>query len=112
MQKIEAVVREERVPVVLAALADHGYGGITMTQVRGHGRQRGVKEQWRGTEFRVDFLPKVKIELVVSDDAADAVVGTICENANTGTVGDGKIWVTPVGRLVRVRTGEAGDVAI
>ncbi|MHB8375435.1 MAG: P-II family nitrogen regulator [Dehalococcoidia bacterium] len=112
MQKIEAILREERLPVVLAALGELGYGGITMTQVRGHGRQRGVTQQWRGNEFRVDFLPKVKVELVVGDDAVDRIVETICEHARTGAVGDGKIWVTPVGKLVRVRTGEVGEAAI
>ncbi len=112
MQKIEAVLREERLPLVLAALGELGYGGITMTQVRGHGRQRGVVQQWRSSEFRVDFLPKVKIELIVGDDIVDRIIETICENARTGAVGDGKIWVTPVSRLVRVRTGEVGEAAV
>ena len=80
--------------------------------VRGNGRQRGVAQQWRGNEFRVDFLPKVKIDLVVDDKDTDAIINTICENARTGAVGDGKIWVTPVSRLVRVRTGETGEAAI
>jgi len=112
MEKITAVLREERLPFVLAALGELGYGGITVSQVRGHGRQRGVKEQWRGTEFRVDFLPKAKIELVVGEQHTDSIVSAICENARTGAVGDGKVWVTPVSRLVRVRTGETGDAAI
>jgi nitrogen regulatory protein P-II 1 len=112
MQKIEAIVREDRLPIILASLGEHGYGGITMSQVRGHGRQRGVVEQWRGNEFRVDFLPKVKIEMIVTDDAADSVINTICENARTGAVGDGKIWATPVTRVVRVRTGEVGEAAV
>ena len=112
MEKISAILREERLPVVLAALGDLGYGGITITPVRGHGRQRGVAQQWRGNEFRVDFLPKVKIDLVVADKDTDAIINTICENARTGAVGDGKIWVTPVSRLVRVRTGETGEAAI
>ena len=112
MQKIEAILREERLPVVLAALGDMGYGGITISPVRGHGRQRGVTQQWRGNEFRVDFLPKVKVELVVSESHADEIIKTICENARTGAVGDGKIWTTPVGRLIRVRTGESGEDAL
>lgn len=112
MQKIEAILREERLPLVLAALGELGYGGITMTQVRGHGRQRGVVQQWRSSEFRVDFLPKVKIELIVGDDIVDRIIETICENARTGAVGDGKIWVTPVSRLIRVRTGEVGEAAV
>ena len=112
MEKIEAVLREERLPVVLAALGELGYGGITISNVRGHGRQRGVVQQWRSTEFRVDFLPKVKIEMIVSDNDTDGVVKTICDNAKTGAVGDGKIWITPVSALVRVRTGETGEAAI
>ena len=112
MEKIEAILREERLPVVLAALSDAGYGGITISQVRGHGRQRGVTERWRGNEFRVDFLPKARIELVVSEKHTDGIINAICENARTGNVGDGKIWVTPVSRVVRVRTGEAGEAAI
>ncbi len=112
MEKIEAILREERLPLVLAALGELGYGGITITPVRGHGRQRGVAQQWRGTEFRVDFLPKVKIELIVDDAHAAEIIDCICENARTGAVGDGKIWVTPVSRLIRVRTGETGEAAI
>src|SRR6185295_2056406 len=98
MEKIEAILREERLPVVLAALGEQGYGGITITPVRGHGRQRGVTQQWRGNEFKVDFLPKVKIELVVSESSAYDIIKTITENARTGAVGDGKIWVTPVSK--------------
>ncbi|HYM14358.1 MAG TPA: P-II family nitrogen regulator [Dehalococcoidia bacterium] len=112
MEKITAILREERLPVVLAALGDLGYGGITISQVRGHGRQRGVAQQWRGNEFRVDFLPKARIELVVGEAMTDKVIEAICENARTGAVGDGKVWVTPVTKLVRVRTGETGDAAI
>ncbi len=112
MEKIEAVLREERLPIVLAALGELGYGGITIAQVRGHGRQRGIKEQWRGNEFRVDFLPKAKIDLVVNESDTEKIIAAICENARTGAVGDGKIWVTPVTRVVRVRTGEVGAAAI
>ena len=112
MEKVEAVLREERLPVVIAALEDAGYGGITISQVRGHGRQRGVTQQWRGSEFRVDFLAKAKIELIVADKDVDTIVKAIVDNARTGAVGDGKIWVTPVNRIVRVRTGEVGEAAI
>ena len=112
MEKIEAILREERLPVMLAALGDLGYGGITITPVRGHGRQRGVVQQWHGNEFKVDFLPKVKIELIVANPHTDQIVKTICENARTGNVGDSKIWVTPVSRIVRVRTDEEGEAAI
>jgi nitrogen regulatory protein P-II 1 len=112
VEKISAILREERLPVVLAALGDLGYGGITITAVRGHGRQRGVAQQWRGNEYRVDFLAKVKIELIVADKDVDAIANAIVENARTGAVGDGKIWATPIARLIRVRTGETGEGAI
>src|SRR5438093_8845845 len=91
MKKVEAVVREERLPVVLAALGELGYPGITITPVKGHGRQKGVKEMYRGVEITVDFLPKVKLNIIVADAAADSVVAAIAEHARTGSVGDGKI---------------------
>lgn len=112
MKKIEAVIREEQLPVVRAALEEVGYPGITIASVRGHGRQRGVKQQWRGREFIVDLLQKVKIELIVGDSDAKKIVDTIAENARTGAVGDGKIWVSAIESIVRVRTGETGDVAL
>lgn len=112
MKKIEAIMREERLPVVLAALGELGYPGITITPVKGHGRQKGVKEMYRGVEITVDFLPKIKIELIVADPAVDKAVATIAENARTGAVGDGKIWVTPVDSVTRVRTGETGEAAV
>ena len=112
MKKIEAVVREERLPVVLAALSELGYPGITITPVKGHGRQKGVKEMYRGVEIIVDFLPKLKIDMIVEDGAVDNVVAAITENARTGAVGDGKIWVTTVDTIIRVRTGETGDEAV
>jgi nitrogen regulatory protein P-II 1 len=112
VKKIEAVIREEQLPVVRKALEDVGYPGITITQVRGHGRQKGITQQWRGREFTVDLLPKAKLEMIVSDPDADRIVQTIAENARTGAVGDGKIWVSDISTIVRVRTGESGDVAI
>ena len=112
MKKIEAVIREERLPVVLAALTELGYPGITLTPVKGHGRQKGVKEIYRGREFTVDFLAKMKVELLVGDAVVDKVVEAIAENARTGAVGDGKIWVTTVDSIMRVRTGERGDAAV
>src|SRR5213593_567931 len=112
MKKVEAVVREERLPVVLAALGELGYPGITITPVKGHGRQKGVKEMYRGVEITVDFLPKMKLEMLVDDEAVDKVVHAIAEHARTGAVGDGKIWVTDVDSVMRVRTGETGASAI
>ena len=112
MKKIDAIIREERLPVVLAALTELGYPGITISSVKGHGRQKGVKEMYRGREFTVDFLAKVKVELLVGDAVVDNVIEAIAENARTGAVGDGKIWVTPVESIMRVRTGERGESAI
>ncbi|SRR6266581_1917803 len=112
MKKIEAVIREAQLPIVLAALADQGYPGITLTTVKGHGRQKGVKEMYRGVEITVDFLPKVKLEMLVDDQAVDKVVQAIAEHARTGAVGDGKIWVTTLESVMRVRTGETGAAAI
>lgn len=112
MKKVEAVIREETLPVVRAALEEGGYPGITISSVRGHGRQRGVKQTYRGREFTVDLLQKVKIEMIVGDGDVKRIVDTIAENARTGAVGDGKIWVSAIESIVRVRTGEAGEVAI
>lgn len=112
MKKIDAVIRESRLPVVLAALGEIGYPGITISNVKGHGRQKGVTETYRTVSFTVDFLPKVKIEMIVDDAAVDKAVQTIAEGARTGNVGDGKIWVTPIDSLLRVRTGETGAAAV
>jgi nitrogen regulatory protein P-II 1 len=112
MKKVEAVIREEQLAVVRKALEDVGYPGITITQVRGHGRQKGITQQWRGREFTVDLLPKVKVELIVGDAEAQKICDTIVENARTGQVGDGKIWVSGIDTIVRVRTGESGEVAV
>ncbi|MEO8457576.1 MAG: P-II family nitrogen regulator [Chloroflexota bacterium] len=112
MKKIEAIVRPERVSVVRKALEETGYPGITITDVRGHGAQKGVVQHYRGTEFTVDILPKVKLELVVDDTAVEKIIKVITENARTGQVGDGKIFVSTIDEVVRVRTGEAGPTAI
>jgi nitrogen regulatory protein P-II 1 len=112
MKKVEAVIREEQLPAVRAALDEINYPGLTISNVRGHGRQRGIKQQWRGREFTVDLLPKVKVELLVSDADAKRTVDAIAESARTGNVGDGKIWVYQIDSVMRVRTGETGDVAL
>lgn len=112
MKKIEAVIREEQLPLVRKALEDVGYPGITISQVRGHGRQKGVRQTWRGREFTVDLLNKAKLELIVSDADAPRIAQTIVENARTGQVGDGKLWISNIETIIRVRTGETGDVAI
>jgi len=112
MKKIEAVIRPERFPRVRAALEELGYPGMTVTEVKGHGKQKGLRQQWRGREYVVELLPKVKLEMVVLDEDAPRIVRAIVRNARTGKIGDGKIFVLPVEDAVRVRTGEGGDNAI
>lgn len=112
MKKIEAIVRHHKVDAVKEALIGVGLQGMTITEVRGFGRQRGHTETYRGTEYTVDFVPKVKIELAVSDGLVDKAVSAIVGAAKTGQVGDGKIFVTELGNVVRVRTGEAGESAL
>ncbi len=112
MKKIEAIIREEKLEPVRKALEDNGYFGMTISEVSGRGRQKGIPLQWRVGEYRVDFLPKIKIEVVVLDDDVPQVVHAINTRARTGDMGDGKIFVLPVENAVRVRTGEAGEKAI
>ena len=112
MQKVEAIIRPEKLQVVKTALEELDHSGMTLTEVRGHGVQRGVTEQWRGRSFAVEYLTKIKVELVVTDSDVDAVVDRIVEAARTGEVGDGKIFVSPVARAVRIRTGDRDDAAI
>ena len=112
MQKVEAIIRPEKLQVVKAALEELDHAGMTLTEVRGHGIQRGVTEQWRGRSFAVEYLTKVKVELVVADGDVAEVVDRIIEAARTGEVGDGKIFVTPVSSAVRIRTGERDDAAL
>ena len=112
MQKIEAIIRPEKLQIVKTALEDLDHSGMTLTEVRGHGVQRGVTEQWRGRSFAVEYLTKIKVELVVADGEVDAVVDRIIEAARTGEVGDGKIFVTPVARAIRIRTGDRDEAAI
>ena len=112
MKKIEAIIKPFRLDEVKDALNKIGVSGMTISEVKGFGRQRGHKEIYRGTEYQVDFVPKVKIDLVVEADMADKVVSAITENANTSKVGDGKIFVMPIEQAVRIRTGESGQDAI
>ncbi|MBC7345344.1 MAG: P-II family nitrogen regulator [Clostridia bacterium] len=112
MKKIEAIVREEKFAEVHEALEAGGYPGMTVTHVEGHGRQRGRVEQFRGCEYKIDLLPKVKIEIIVKDGDAAKIVDLIRQAALTGEVGDGKIFVLPVETAIRVRTGESGERAI
>jgi nitrogen regulatory protein P-II 1 len=112
MKKIEAVIKPFKLDEVKNALIDLGIQGMTVSEVRGFGRQKGHTELYRGAEYVVDLLPKVKLELVVSDAHAERVVATIKDNAKTGRIGDGKIFVLPVEQAVRIRTGERGDEAL
>lgn len=112
MKRIEAIVRPEKLDVIRVALEDIGCGGITITEVKGQGRQKGVEEVWRGRKYRVNVLPKLKIEVIVTDDKSDDVINTIMGEAVTKSVGDGKIFVSDVVTAYRIRTGEEGDAAI
>jgi len=112
VKKIEAVIRHFKLEDVKNALTAKGVQGMTVTEVRGFGRQKGHKEMYRGAEYTVDFLPKVKIEVVAADSQLDAVLDTIMQAARTGSVGDGKIFVTTLAEAVRIRTGETGESAL
>ena len=112
MKKIEAIVKPFKLEECKSALNDAGVQGITVSEVKGFGRQKGHTELYRGAEYVVDFLPKVKIEVVVRDEMVDAVIGAITDAAKTGRIGDGKIFVLPVEESIRIRTGEHGDAAI
>ena len=112
MKKIEAIIKPFKLDEVREALAEVGVTGLTVTEVKGFGRQKGHTELYRGAEYVVDFLPKVKIEVVVASDKADAVIEAIVNAARTGKIGDGKIFVTAVERVVRIRTGEMDEAAI
>jgi nitrogen regulatory protein P-II 2 len=112
MKLITAVIKPFRLEDVRNALAELGVQGMTVTEVKGFGRQRGHTELYRGAEYVVDFLPKVKIELAVTDELVERVTEIIIESAKTGKVGDGKIFITDLGQVYRIRTGETGDQAI
>lgn len=112
MKKIEAIIKPFKLDDVKEALSEIGIYGMTVTEVNGYGRQKGHKEIYRGAEYVVDFVPKIKLEIVVTDDRLDEAVETIRNAANSGKIGDGKIFVLPVEQAVRVRTGESGDEAI
>jgi nitrogen regulatory protein P-II 1 len=112
MKKIEAVVKPFKLDEVREALAEVGVTGLTVTEVKGFGRQKGHTELYRGAEYVVDFLPKVKIEVVVTDKLVDAVVEAIIKSARTGKIGDGKIFVSEVLQVVRIRTGEVNEAAV
>jgi nitrogen regulatory protein P-II 1 len=112
MQKIEAIIKPFKLDDVREALSDIGVNGLTVTEVKGFGRQKGHTELYRGAEYVVDFLPKIKVELVVADGIVDTAVEAIIKAAHTGKIGDGKIFVSPVAQVIRIRTGETGESAV
>lgn len=112
MKRIEAVIRHHRLDDVKDALASAGVAGMTVSEVRGFGRQRGQKETYRGVEYSVDFVPKVRVEVIVPEGIVADVVDTIIRASRTGKVGDGKIFVTDLAEIIRIRTGETGDSAL
>jgi nitrogen regulatory protein P-II 1 len=112
MKKIEAIVREDRFHLIKLALEEKGFISMTVSDVIGRGKQKGVALKWRSGEHRIEFLPKKKIEIVVEDSDTQIVVDTICEKGRTGAVGDGKIFIFPVEEVVRIRTGDRGSQAI
>ena len=112
MKKIEAVIKPFKLDDVKEALTQLGVFGMTVTEVRGFGRQKGHTELYRGSEYTIDFLPKVKIEVVVPNEVVDKVISAIASAAKTGSIGDGKVFVLPVGEALRIRTGEKGERAI
>jgi nitrogen regulatory protein P-II 1 len=112
MKKIEAIIQPFKLEPVKEALHGLSIQGMTVTEVKGFGRQKGIREVYRGMEYQVDFLPKVKIEVVAPDDKVKAIVGAIVDKARTGRIGDGKIFVYPVAEAIRIRTGETGEAAV
>jgi nitrogen regulatory protein P-II 1 len=112
MKKIEAIIKPFKLDEVREALSEIGVTGLTVTEVKGFGRQKGHTELYRGAEYVVDFLPKVKVELIVADNQVDAAIEAVVKAARTGKIGDGKIFVTSVEQVVRIRTGESGEAAV
>ncbi|MEZ5616028.1 MAG: P-II family nitrogen regulator [Rhodocyclaceae bacterium] len=112
MKKIEAIIKPFKLDEVREALSEVGVTGLTVTEVKGFGRQKGHTELYRGAEYVVDFLPKIKIEVVIADGAVEQAIEAIIKAARTGKIGDGKIFVTPVEQIVRIRTGETDESAI
>ncbi len=112
MKKVEAIIKPFKLDDVREALSEMGIAGLTVTEVKGFGRQKGHTELYRGAEYVVDFLPKVRVEVVLDDDMVDRAIEAITQAARTGKIGDGKLFVTPVDRIVRIRTGEEDSQAI
>ena len=112
MKKIEAIIRPESVDVVRNALSDAGITGLMISEIEGHGKQKGVIQQWRGEKYKIELLPKAKIEIIVKDQDIGRISKVIIDNAKTGEIGDGKIFIYPVEDVIRIRTGEKGEDAV
>ena len=112
MKQVTAIIKPFKLDEVREALAEVGVNGLTVTEVKGFGRQKGHTEIYRGAEYTVDLIPKVRLEILANDDDVERIIGILVSAANTGNIGDGKIWVTPVDSITRVRTGERGSDAI
>ena len=112
MKKIEAIIRPFKLDDVREALSEIGVKGMTLTEVKGYGRQKGHTEVYRGSEYKIDFLPKIKVEIIVKDAMVERVIATIVKAARTGQVGDGKIFIFPVEDVIRIRTEESGEDAV
>ncbi len=112
MKKIEAIIRPEKLDEVLAVLDGVSYSGIMITEIKGHGKQKGLVQQWRGEQYRVSLLTKMKIEIVAADKEAAKIRDVIAHSARTGEIGDGKIFISEVGEAVRIRTGESGEAVV
>ncbi|MGY8769381.1 MAG: P-II family nitrogen regulator [Pirellulales bacterium] len=112
MKKIEAIVRHHKLDEIKDALVAKGFGGLTATEVQGFGRQKGQTETYRGAEYSIDFVPKIKIEIVVADAQSQEVVDTVLEKAQSGQIGDGKIFISEISDAVRIRTAETGEAAL
>ena len=112
MKKIEAIIRPHLLDAVRSALQEVDVKGMTISEVQGYGRQRGHTETYRGTEYQIEFIPKIKLEVIIADDLEDFAVGAITKAARTGKFGDGKIFVLPIDDVIRIRTGERGEAAL
>jgi nitrogen regulatory protein P-II 1 len=112
MKKIEAIIRPEKLEAVRRALEAAGCAGLMITEIEGHGKQKGIVQQWRGEKYKVELISKIKIDVVVRDEDADKITRTIVNNARSGEIGDGKIFVSAVEEAIRIRTGEKGESAL
>ncbi|TCL63772.1 nitrogen regulatory protein P-II family [Hydrogenispora ethanolica] len=112
MKHIVAIIRPEKLDEVRHALEKVGYSGLMISEIEGHGKQKGIVQQWRGERYKVDLISKIKLEVVVKDEEAETIKKTIIENARTGEIGDGKIFISHIDEVVRIRTGETGEIAL